>query len=266
MSTASGPPERCAPTYAEALFRHASARSRSRSAHDSDPVRPSRSQRDHHLSASFAAPSSRDRESFGFTEVERVDEPATAGGGRSHPQRGSCFPRTKPPLAQLEACQSAAGHSAVSHRRTWRASRSVHPLRTSRHHLLQLLPQPALPEVPDFGAGTVDRCTSTRTSPFALRPCGLHTASSTGATGATEHQSHLWPVAPRQCGNTSRSRPRSATPRRGNRILQRAAHLESEARASPACPLRHSRRRPVARSHALGYITRSLLSFHPRAP
>ena len=56
------------------------------------------------------------------------------------------------------------------------------------------------------------------------------------------------------------------TPRRGNRLLHRAAHLESEARAPSPCPLRHSRRWPVARSHALGKITRSVLSSHPRAP
>ena len=64
-----------------------------------------------------------------------IDEPAAPGGGRSHPQRGSCFPRTKSPLALLEACQSAAGHSALSHRRTGRSSRPVHPLRASRHLL-----------------------------------------------------------------------------------------------------------------------------------
>ena len=52
----------------------------------------------------------------------------------------------------------------------------VHPLRASRH-LLQLLPQSALPEVSDRGAGTLDRRTSTRTSPDPLRPCGLHASS-----------------------------------------------------------------------------------------
>jgi hypothetical protein len=46
-----------------------------------------------------------------------------------------------------------------------------------RHHLLQLLPQPALPEVSDRRSGTVDRRASKRTSPDALRPCGLHAAS-----------------------------------------------------------------------------------------
>src|SRR5258707_7643391 len=137
--------------------------------------RISRSQRNHPLPASFATSSPRDRESFGFAEVKRVDEPAAPRGGRSHPHRGSCLHRTKPQVDQLEACQSAAGHSAVSHRRTRRASRSVHPLRASCHHLLQLLPEPPLPEVSDRCPGTVDRSSSARTSPDALCACCLHT-------------------------------------------------------------------------------------------
>jgi len=48
--------------------------------------------------------------------------------------------RTKSPVAPLEACQSVAGHCAVSYRRTRRSCRSMHPLRTSRHHFVQQLP------------------------------------------------------------------------------------------------------------------------------
>src|SRR5437867_4002123 len=44
-----------------------------------------------------------------------------------------------------------------------------------------------------------------------------------------------------------------------NRLLQRPAHLESKTRHSPACPLRRSRRRPVARSHPLGSCIRAVL-------
>ena len=42
-------------------------------------------------------------------------------------------------------------------------------------------------------------------------------------------------------------------------------HLESEARASSSCPLRHSRRRPVARSRPLDSFTRAILSPYPCA-
>ena len=83
----------------------------------------------------------------------------------------------------------------------------------------------------------------TGTSPDALRPCRLHTASSTGTTGTAEHQGHLCSVAPDQCRNTSRSCPRSQTSGCRDRFLQRAAYLESKTRASSPCPLRDSRRR-----------------------
>src|SRR6266850_32947 len=142
----------------------------------------------------------------------------------------------------------------------------MHPLRASCHHFLQQLPQSTLPEVSDRSPRTLDRRTSKRTSPDALRPCGLHTSSAARATGFAEQESDLRSAVPRQCRNTSRSRSRSETPRRGNRLLHRAAYLESKARAPSPCPLRHSRWRLVARSHPLGKITRSVLSSYPRAP
>src|SRR5712692_4869386 len=258
--------------HVASLLRHPSSRGGRGSAHHSDPVRPSRSQRDHHLPPSFTTSSPRDGESSGLTEAERpadtggIDEPAAPRGGRSHPQRRSCLPRTKSPVAQLEAHQSTASHCAVSYRCTRRSSRSVHPLRASCHHLLQQLPQQTLPEVSDRGPGTLDRRTSKRTSPDALRPCGLHTSSAARGTGFAEQESHLRSAVPRQCPNTSRSRSRPASPRCGNRLLHRAAYLESKAWTPSPCPLRYSCRRAVARSHPLGKITRSILSFHPCAP
>src|SRR3984893_93258 len=142
----------------------------------------------------------------------------------------------------------------------------MHPLRASRHHLLQQLPKSPLPEVSDRGPGTLDRRTSKRTSPDALRPCGLYTSFAACSTGFAEQESHLRSTIPRQCRNTSRNRSRSAAPRRGNRLLHRAAYLESEARDPSPCPLRYSRRWPVTRSRALGKIKRSVLSSHSRTP
>src|SRR5260221_1109193 len=145
------------------LFRsHSPARSGRRSAHHSDPVRPSRSQRDHHLPPSFRASSSRNRQSSGLAAAERLvnagggDEPAAPRGGRSHPQRGSCLHRTKSPVAPLEGHHKTVGPLGPPPRRTRRSFRSVHPLRASCHHLLQILPKPALPEGSDPCPGTGD--------------------------------------------------------------------------------------------------------------
>src|SRR5262249_20612437 len=87
----------------------------------------------------------RNTESTGLATTERrvstgrVNEPATLGGGRSHPHRGRRIPRTKSPVDPLEACQSPADHCAVSYCRTRRSCRSMHPLRASCHHFVQQL-------------------------------------------------------------------------------------------------------------------------------
>src|SRR5260370_33053713 len=80
-------------------------------------------ERDHRVPPSLRTSPPRDFESSGLVEAERrviaggVDEPASPRGGRSHPHPGSCLPRTKPRVDQLE-CQSAAVHRAEAHRRT----------------------------------------------------------------------------------------------------------------------------------------------------
>src|SRR4029077_13235768 len=126
---ASGDKEKGISTHFAPLLCHSLARRRCGSAHHSDPVRPSRSERNRHLPPSLRTSPPRDREPSGLVEAERevtaggVDEPTAPRGGRSHPHRRSWFHRTKPQVDQLEAHQSAASHSAVSHRRTRRTSR-----------------------------------------------------------------------------------------------------------------------------------------------
>src|ERR1039457_4241392 len=135
----------------------------------------------------------------------------------------------------------------------------MHPLRTSRH-LLQLVPKPALPEVSGGGSRPLARSTSPGASPDTLRPCGLHPSPEVGATGLAEQEGHLRSPVSHQCGDASRNRLRSQTPRCRDRLLQRSPHLESETRAPPACPLRGSRRWTVFRPHALGQVTQRVLS------
>src|SRR5437667_1866591 len=115
----------------------------------------------------------------------------------------------------------------------------MHSLRTSCH-LLQPLPQPALPEVSSRGARPLARSASPGASPDTVRPCCLHAASRAGTTGLAEQEGHLRSSVSRQCRNTSRSRSRSETPRRRDWLLQCVAYLESKAPTSPACPLRGS--------------------------
>ncbi len=165
---------------------------------------------------------------------------------------------SRPPLEVADLIR-AAGTAFLERNRQWIRSRSVHPLRTSRH-LLQLLPQSPLSEVSDRGPRTVDRRAAKGTSPDTLCPCGLHAPCAASTLGAAEQETPLWPAASRQRGNASRSRSRPATPRRGNWFLQCAAYLESETHPASPCALRYSCRWTESRSHPLGEITKPLLS------
>src|SRR6516225_10741777 len=78
-----------------------------------------------------------------------LGDPATLGGGRHHPHRRTSLLGTLSSLLDLAASQSAPGHCPLPHRRARRPSRLLYPLRISHRHLLQLLPEPALSEMPD---------------------------------------------------------------------------------------------------------------------
>src|SRR5258708_4173255 len=112
----------------------------------------------------------------------------------------------------------------------------MHPLRTSRH-LLQLVQKSALPEVSGRSSRSLARSASPGASPDILRPCGLHTSSSFGSLGLAEQEGHLRSPVSHQCGNSSGGRARSSASRCRDRLLQRAAYLESKTRTSPACTL-----------------------------
>src|SRR5271156_1613927 len=135
----------------------------------------------------------------------------------------------------------------------------MHPLRTSRH-LLQLVQKSALPEVSGRSSRSLARRASPGASPDALRPRCLHASSSFGPIGLAKQESHLRSPVSHQCGNSSRSGPRSSAPRCKNRLLQRSAYLESEAHGPPACTLRGTSRWTVCRSHPLDQTTLRFLS------
>ncbi len=104
----------------------------------------------------------RDRQSIGLAAIERrtterIDEPATPGGGRisSAPREAAFIQRSRQwiswkhikVLLAIARCRTAALGGHLDQCTRCGAS----------SHLLQLVPQSPLPPVSDFGAGTLDR-------------------------------------------------------------------------------------------------------------
>jgi hypothetical protein len=151
--------------------------------------------------------------------------------------------------------------TALPHRRLGRASGCVFDCGTSGH-LLQQLPQPALPEVSSQRPRPLARSASSGAAPHALRPCGLHVAACNFRRSRLQNKREIYhPAIPGQCRNAPRSRSRSQTSRRGDRILQCPPHLESKTPASSARSLCGARRR--SRSGPLHWIDRSSRFFLP---
>jgi hypothetical protein len=128
------------------LLRHSLARSRRRPAHHPDPVRPSRSERNRSLSPPLATTLACHAQSAGCAGAQErqvvrggVNESATVRGGRHHSQRGSRLHRAQPFMAPLDSPQGPAGHRTLSYCCPRCPYRSVHQLRTSCHHLIQLV-------------------------------------------------------------------------------------------------------------------------------
>ena len=138
----------------------------------------------------------------------------------------------------LEAPQSATGHRAVSHRRARRPSRSMLPLRTSRH-LLQLVPQSALPEVSGQALATAGsqraagNCSRRATSMWSSRFRTSWLLTGSCRTRRSSTISCFAPV-PQRCWR-SRADPKHLGAEIG---FFSVLHTWSQNSTSSACPLR----------------------------
>src|SRR5262249_44165374 len=100
-------------------------------------------------------------------------------------------------------------------------------------------------EVPGQRARPLAGRAPSGTSADPLCPRGVHAAQPTRAARLAEQERDLWTVVSRQRRDVARRGARPAASRRRDRLLQRAAHLESETAAPPALALHRSSRRLV---------------------
>ena len=136
--------------------------------------------------------------------------------------------------------QSASRHRALSHGRTRWASRSMRSLWASGH-LLQLLPKPALSEVPDQCQGEVVVCPATGTVAGWLLSSGLQRAARAGPVDLAKQEVSIRTVVRCQCRNPAGSCGRSGSPRGRDRLPQHSAYVGTDSAATPARPLCRAR-------------------------
>ena len=105
-----------------------------------------------------------------------LNEPASLGDGRPGSQRGAIILRTQPPVDDLATPESAAGHRTMPHRCARRSSRPVFPLRTFRH-LLQLVSQSPLSQMPGQCPPPLAGGAPPRIATHPLRACRFHSAA-----------------------------------------------------------------------------------------
>src|SRR5271167_2685586 len=185
-----------------------------------------------------------------FHESDRTTirhDTTTLGGGRYHPQGRRQVPRTLLPFAHLDAAQSASRDRALPHGRTRWPSRSMCSLRASGH-LLQLLPQPALSEVPDQRQGEVVVRPATGTVAGWLLSPGLQRAARVGAVDLAKQEVSIRTLVRCQCRNAAGSCGRSGSPRCRDRLPQYSAYVGTDSAAAPARSLCRTRWWTVAGS------------------
>ena len=166
---------------------------------------------------------------------------------------GPAFLESQPQLAHLAASEGAARHCCAAARRcsadiVMQCSR----LRTSGH-LLQLVPQPALPQVPDATPATAG---SRRAAATCCPPATCTWSSRCRTSWRRWHcrtRRQIYGLLFRTSAETLLEIARDPKHlRRRDRLLQRAPYLEPATAASSPRPLRRAGRRPRARTTPAG--------------
>src|SRR5579885_1727433 len=183
---------------------------------------------------------------------------ATLGGGRYHPQGRKSIHRTLCGLVGVGTAKGPPGHRALPYGRARWAPRSMRSLRSSGH-LLQLLPQPSLSEVPDQRTGEVAVRPATGTLAGMLLPRGFQCAACAGAVDLAKQETPLRPIVGCQRCNAAGSRCRSRPSRCGDRLPQYSPYLGTDLAAPPTYPLCRTGWRPVARPLAVDSLATPLL-------
>ena len=124
---------------------------------------------------------------------------------------------------------------------------------------LQLVPQPALPQVPVAGGPGLARGARGGAAAGPLLPRRVHPAGGARRDRLPEQGPGLRPAAQGRGGGADHDRGRPEAPRGPDRRHRGAAHLGADARPPPARPLHRAGRRHLPRRQPLGRLPAGLL-------
>src|SRR5216683_1720279 len=151
------------------------------------------------------------------------DDTSTLRGGRCDPRGRQQVPRTR--VVALAAGEGARCYRPLPHRCARRSSRSVLQLRPSSH-LLQLVSQPTLSQVPDQRSRQVARQAPAGTAACGLLSSGLQRAACACAADVAEQAAALRPAIRDQRSHTAGGRCRSEASWRSVAVLRRVPAAE----------------------------------------
>ena len=175
---------------------------------------------------------------------------------------GPAWRQTVPP--EPGTAEGHVGHRTVPHRGAGWTCVALRRLRKAGD-LLQLVPQPPLPEVPGERRTPLARGTSGRPAAGGVLPRGLHAAGHDRRDRLVQQGGALRPAVRRRRRDPAYHRRRSEASGRADRRDAGAAHVGLGADPPSPCPRHRPRRRPVTRRRALGRLPARLLPAGARA-
>ncbi len=171
---------------------------------------------------------------------------------------GQCRP------CQPRSVEGDVGDRELPHGRARRPCRALREVR-AQPDLVQLLPQPALPEVPGRGGKGLAGGARSRSAAGAVLSCGVHTTWSDRRYRLPEQGRYLRPTVQDLGRDPDHDRGRPKAPRRPRRHHLGSPYLGLGHDPSPARPHDRAGRRHLARRRALGGVPARLLPAGARA-
>src|SRR5215213_7315289 len=256
------------PPSAPAQLRHAPAGVGCRPAPDPDSAGTPERTNHAALHTGHRGPDPRHREPLGPAQPRPGVRGPVSGAARPGSRRDPAALRARLPAEAGRTFGAAGarrpGAGRLPHRGAGRARGGLRRL-WAPGDLLQLLPEPALSQVPGCRDGRVAGARAEAPAGRALRARGLHAAAGAGTARPAEPAGVLRPPLPGRRTDAAGDRSGPAPPGSTDRLSRYPAHLGSDAPAPPAPALPGASRRTLPGGDSLDRLPGGILPSGARA-